>query len=288
LHNFRIAGIEHTPVLQAEATGLMYVSQVCHRDVRSWLVAIKSVSAEMGAGEFTVLDDGSLTKNDHELLRQHVAGLRILPIAGVRREGCPAGGCWERLLTILDLTPTHYVVQVDADLVVRLPLGETVAAAKANRGFILSGEQGAAIVTARRAAEDARRATFDHVQYAAERLLDQLPGSEGLRYVRGCAGFAGFPHGGNRAMAVAFSEFMRQHLGERWNVWGSEQVTSNFLIANSGPDPLVLPWVRFPAFGWQRDVSQAALIHFVGTYRYEGGVYTGISKTAIRQLSTKP
>jgi hypothetical protein len=287
LHNFRIAGIEHTPIVQAQVTGLMYFSQICHRDVRCWLVAIKSVSAVIGPGEFTVLDDGSLTKEDHELLRRHVAGLHILPIAGVPRGGCPAGGCWERLLALLDLTSNYYVVQVDADLVVRLPFGEVAAAVRANRGFILSGEQGVAVTTARQAAANARRTTFDPVQFAAEQLLDQMPGSEGLRYVRGCAGFAGFPRGESRATAVAFSAFMRQHLVERWNVWGSEQVTSNFLIANSGPDPLVLPWVRFPAFGWQRDISQAALIHFVGSYRYEGGVYTRVSKTAIRQLLTK-
>jgi hypothetical protein len=287
LHNFRIAGIEHTPTVHAEATGLMYFSQVCHRDVRCWLVAIKSVSAAIGIGEFTVLDDGSLTEEDRGLLRRHVAGLRVLPIAGVPTDGCPAGGTWERLLALLDLTSNYYVVQVDADLVARLPLGEATAAVHANRGFTLSGEEGVTVTTARQAAENARRNTCDHVQFAAERLLDQMPGAEELRYVRGCSGFAGFPRGENRATAVAFSAFMRQHLGERWSDRGSEQVTSNFSVANSGPDPLVLPWVRFPAFGWQRDINQAALIHFVGTYRYEGGVYTRVSKTAIRRLVAK-
>jgi hypothetical protein len=284
LHNFRIAGIKRTPIVQAQVTGLMYFSQVCHRDVLCWLVAIKSVSAAIGPGEFTVLDDGSLTKEDHELLHRNVAGLRTLTIADVPREGCPAGGCWERLLALLDLTSNYYVVQIDADLVARLPFSEVATAVRANQGFILSGEEGVTVTTARQAAENARRTTFDHVQVAAEQLLDQVPGSDELRYVRGCAGFAGFPRGGSRATAVAFSAFMRRHLGERWNVWGSEQVTSNFLIANSGPDPLVLAWIRFPAFGWQRDISQAALIHFVGTYRYDGGVYTRISKTAIQQL----
>jgi hypothetical protein len=288
LHNFRVAAIEHTPSVQAETTGLMYFSQICHRDLRCWLVAIKSVSAAIGPGEFAVLDDGSLTDEDRELLRRHIAGLRILPIAGVSRDGCPAGGCWERLLALLDLTSDHYVVQVDSDLVARLPIGEAAAAVCANRGFILSGEQGVTVTTAWQAAENVRRTTFNHVQFAAERLLDQMPGAKGLRYVRGCAGFAGFPRGGSRATAVAFSAFMRQNLGERWSVWGSEQVTANFSIANSGPDPMVLPWVRFPAFGWQHDITQAALIHFVGTNRYDGGVYTRVSKTAIQRLLTKP
>jgi hypothetical protein len=287
LHNFRIAGIENTSTVQAQATGLMYFSQLCHRDVRCWLVAIKSISAALGPGEFAVLDDGSLTEEDRDLLCRHVAGLRLLPIAGVPMDGCPAGGTWERLLALLDLTSNYYVVQVDADLVARLPLGEATAAVRANQGFILSGERGVTITTASQAAENARRMTFDHVQFAAERLLDQMPGARGLRYVRGCSGFAGFPRGGSRATVVAFSAFMRQHLGERWTVWGSEQVTSNFSVANSGPDPLVLPWLRYPAFGWERDISQAALIHFVGTHRHEGSVYARVSKTAIQHLLTK-
>ncbi len=287
LHNFRIAGIQHTPSLRAKPTGLMYFSQVCHRDVRCWLVAIKSVSAAIGPGEFAVVDDGSLTEADRELLRRHVEDLLILPLSGVDREGCPAGGCWERLLALLDLNQDYYVVQVDADLVARLPLAEVVAAVGSNRGFILSGEPGVTITTACQAAENARRVTFDHVQFAAERLLEQLPGANTLRYVRGCAGFAGFPRGLGRGAVVAFSAFMQQHLGDRWSRWGSEQVTSNFSVANSGPDPLVLPWVRFPAFGWHRDISHAALIHFVGTYRYESGVYTRVSRTAIKQISTE-
>ena len=270
--------------MTAQSTGLMYFSQICHRDVRSWLVAIKSVSSAIGPGEFAVLDDGSLTEPDRELLRRHISGLSILPITGVATDECPTGGTWERLLAILDLTSDYFVVQVDSDLVARLPLAEATAAVRANRGFILPGEQGVTVTTAVQAAENARRTTFDHVQFAAERRLGQLPGAEGLRYVRGCSGFAGFPRGGNRARAVAFSDFMRQQLRDQWNAWGSEQVTSNFSVANSGPDPLVLPWNRFPAFGWQRDISQAALIHFVGTHRYEGGVYTRVSKKAIQHL----
>ena len=288
MHHHRIAAIERSPQLQAQATGLMYLSQICHRDVRSWLVAIKSVSHAVGPGEFTVLDDGSLTKNDYQLLRRHVEGLRILPNAAVPMEGCPTGGCWERLMAILTLRSNYYVVQVDADLVAKLPLSEVTAAIAANRAFTLSGEQGVAVTTAREAAERARLVKYAHVQVAAEQLLDRIPGSNELRYARGCAGFAGFPRSVSPSTITAFSDFMRRNLGDLWNVWGSEQVASNFLIANSGTDPLLLPWDRFPAFGLSRDISRAALIHFVGSHRYAGGVYTRMSKAAIRRLSVKP
>ncbi|WP_156963746.1 hypothetical protein [Muricoccus aerilatus] len=287
MHHHRIAAIERTPQLQAQATGLMYLSQICHRDVRSWLVAIKSVAQVVGPGEFTVLDDGTLTKNDYKLLRRHVEGLRILPIVAVPMEGVPSGGCWERLMAILGLCSDYYVVQVDADVVVNLPLGEVTAAIAANRAFTLSGEQGAMVTTACEAAEQAKLVSYSHVQIAAEQLLDQMPDAHALRYARGCAGFAGFPRCVSPMTITSFSNFMRQHLGDRWSAWGSEQVASNFLIANSGTDPLILPWHRFPAFGLSRDTSQAALIHFVGCHRYESGVYTRMSKAAIRRLLGK-
>lgn len=273
LHNVRIAGIERTPPLRARATGLMYLSQVCHQHVRCWLVAIKSVSEAVGPGEVTVVDDGSLTESDRTLLCEQVRGLRILSAADIPHSGCPAGNTWERLLALLDLTADRYVVQVDADLVALRALPDVADAVRANRAFILSGDPGVAVTTVGQAAESARRTASDHVQSAAERLLDQLPGAGELRYVRGCAGFAGFPRGGSRTRVVVFSQFMQQSLGQRWNAWGSEQVACNFAIANSRPDPLVLPWELCPAFGWQRDIGQAALVHFIGTYRYEAGVY---------------
>ena len=55
--------------------------------------------------------------------------------------------------------------------------------------------------------------------------------------------FAGFaPSGEGRRIAEAFSREATALLGaERWAQWGSEQVTSNFVIANQ-PDPLLLPY----------------------------------------------
>lgn len=284
LHRLSIAGIEHTAPVCAEATGLVYVSQLCHRDVGNWLVAIKSVIAGTGPGEITVLDDGSLTDADKRLLTHHIAGLNIVPIARVRTDSFPKGGTWERLLLILDLMAERYVVQVDADLLALSPLTEVIAAIRENRGFTLAGEDSAALTSVAAAASQARQSTYDHIQIAAERVMDQMPGAEGLRYVRGCSGFAGFPRGCSREHAVLLSSFMRAKLGQQWNDWGSEQVASNFVIANSDPEPIVLPWLRYPAFNPQQDLSEAALIHFIGPFRYNGGVYRRLSRQIIRTL----
>ena len=284
LHRLGIAAVERTAPVRTETTGLTYVSQICHRDVRSWLLAIKSIIAGVGPGEITALDDGSLTDADTRLLTGHLPGLKIVPVTNVRTDGFPKGGTWERLLLILDLTAERYVIQVDADLLARSPLAEITAAIRGNRGFTLAGEASAALTSVAAAAARARQSTFDHVQLAAERVLDQMPGAEGLRYVRGCSGFAGFPRGSSRDVVAILSAFMTAQLGKRWSAWGSEQVASNFMVSNSGPDPIVLPWRRYPAFGPQQDVSDAVLIHFIGSFRHDGGVYRRLSREIIRTL----
>ena len=283
LHDFRVAGIERTPPLPARPTGIMYAGMTSHRDTRSWLVAVKSIAASVGAGEFTVIDDGSLTARDRDLLARHLPGLRVVSLRDVATDGFPRGGCWERLLTILDLSRDFYVLQVDADLVARMPLTEVAAAVQANRAFTLAGERTSQLMSLADSSEQARRVNDSHVQIAAEQLLFEFPGGGGLRYVRGCAGFAGFPKGCNRALVAPFSQFMQSRLGERWQQWGTEQIASNFVIANTN-DPVVLPWDRYPAFGLEPDVSRAALVHFIGFNRYGDGVFTHASRAAIKRL----
>lgn len=268
-HNFLIRGIARTAPLVARPSGPLFLGMTCHRDVLSWLVALKSIVGFIGSGEFIAIDDGTLTDADIGLLNAHLPGLRRIPISSVQTHGCPRGGAWERLHAILDLTGERYVVQVDGDLVALGPLDEVAAAVRANRAFTLSGDPGTPLRSVAAASEAARQQTYDHLQHAAERLLVELPGAAGLRYVRGCAGFAGFPKGAVREPVTMLSSFMDARLGARWQTWGSEQVTSNFLIANQD-DPLVLPWERYPAFfGAGQNLSAAVLIHFLGGQRYQ-------------------
>jgi hypothetical protein len=282
-HNRRIGGVERTRPLAATRSGLMYLSMVCHRDARACLVALKSVAAQLGAGSYTLIDDGTLTARDRDLLARHL-GARLLRAGDIDTEGCPRGGTWERLLTALDLTRGDYVVQVDADVVALGPLPEVAAAVAANTAFTLGGEATARLTSAADAAASAMRAGHDHVQWDAERLLADLPGGGGLRYVRGCSGFAGFPRGlDGRARACALSGFMRSRLGRRWCDWGSEQVASNFVVANSG-DPLLLPWPRYAGHDGGPVPADAALVHFMGVRRYAGGAFTAASRRAIASL----
>lgn len=256
-----------------------------------YLVAAKSFQARLGRGRFAILDDGTLTAADKAVLAHHLGNPPITPIASVETGPCPRGGTWERLLTILDLRQDNYVIQLDSDIVVLDAVPDVLAAIAAGQSFTLRGEAGAELLPltgisdwARTRGETGRL----HVQSSIELAMEQvrIPGRDSLRYVRGCSGFAGFAPGGEgRALAEAFSQEAERLLGAaHWAEWGSEQVTSNFVIANE-PQPLLLPYDRYLNF-WNEPLSKAAaVVHFIGTFRYHRGAYLRAARQAIAALN---
>ena len=280
-----------TPPAPVRDDGVVIFSMIGTKVLLPYLVAAKSFQAQLGRGRFAILDDGSLTEADKAVLAHHLCNPTITPIASVDTGSCPRGGTWERLLTILDLRRCDYVIQLDSDIVTLGPVPEVATAIEAGRSFTLRGEASAQILPLRTIAEraDRQRGTSrPHVQSAIEQALDQvaIPGRPDLRYVRGCSGFAGFARGDEgRGLAEAFSLEATRLLGaDHWAEWGSEQVTSNFVVANE-PDALLLPYDRYRNF-WNDPVSASAgLIHFIGTYRYHRGTYLAAARRAIAALN---
>ena len=86
---------------------------VSHRDLLMYLVAIRSLYAQIGEGTITIIDDGSLTVRDIELLRSSLGEPKVIGLSQVDVGPCPSGGFWERLLHILDLSTDRYVIQVE-------------------------------------------------------------------------------------------------------------------------------------------------------------------------------
>jgi hypothetical protein len=125
----------------------------------------------------------------------------------------------------------------------------------------------------------------NHIQDVAERNLDRLPAAASLKYVRGCSGFAGFAKGrASLDLATHFSSQMFALMGERWREWGSEQIASNYVVANSAG--VVLPQPDYLSF--QNDLSTdcSKFLHFIGPYRYEAGAYTRLSRTFIDTMAS--
>ena len=285
------AVLDTPPVVPVE-DGLVLFSMIGTRVLLPYLVAIKSLHARLKRGRIMILDDGTLTPADRDILAAQLGNPWIISIHDVDTGPCPRGGTWERLLTILDLRATDYVIQLDSDTVTLGDIPDIADAIAANRSFTLRGDPDSELKPFTKVAEqlsddDYLHNPAAHVQGAIECVLDRvsLPMLASPQYVRGCSGFAGFARAeGGRALAEAFSCEAARLLGdERWARWGSEQVTSNFVIANE-PDALLLPYDHYINF-WNEGVpSDVRFVHFIGSCRYLGNIYIDATRTAIAQL----
>lgn len=275
-----LRGVANTPPLRMDAEGPVFLSMLCHRDLHMYLASFKSAYRQMGGGRAVIVDDGSLTSEDKAILQHHIPRLSFIDIAAVELGPCPAGGTWERLLSVIDVSRDDYVIQLDADCLTIGPWTEIVEAYRANRAFTLAGEATSKRTTAKAAAA---RAPHPHVQAAAEMALGEMPDADTVRYVRGCSGFTGYPRGGvTRQQLYDFSDFMKSKLGPRWTEWGTEQFSSNFLLGNVD-DLLILPWSKYCSYTGAPSDS-VVFYHFIGTYRYTGGLYPRLAKQVIRAL----
>lgn len=296
-HRRIIAGVLDTPGIVPRDDGLVLFSMIGGSVVVPYLVAIKSLHARLRRGRVVLMDDGSLTARDRDLLRRHLGDPAILPIGAVDVGACPRGGTWERLLTILDLRARDYVIQLDSDTVTVGAVPEVLAAIDANRSFTILGEADEDPCVLPFAEFSAKRwpkgpppfeIATSHVQGAIEASMIGLTvsGMTAPRYVRGCSGFTGFARGdAGRGAAYAFSAAATAALGAaKWSDWGSEQVTSNFVIANE-PDPLLLPYDRYLNYWNEPPPADARFVHFIGTHRYANRAYANASQTVIGALA---
>ena len=284
LHDWRCQEILKTAPLHTSDNGVKILSMVCHRDMIMYLVAAKSFHHKLGFGSFVIIDDGSLTKNDREILSRHLGLPQIIHKDVISTLDCPKGGTWERLLKILDLTFSSYVIQLDADTLTLGRMAAVIRCAQDNVSFTLGTKEGQFFVSTAEAAATANKAPGTHVQDVAERNLRQLTSSKPLKYVRGCSGFAGFAKGSaSLELAVEFSKRMTTLLGARWNEWGSEQVTSNYVVANS-LNARVLPYPAYCCYRTDSNPKGAEFLHFIGSARYERGVYSRLSQSVIKTL----
>lgn len=286
-----------TPPIVPTKDPVLIFSMIGTRVLLPYLVAVKSFHARLGIGRVAILDDGSLTAADRAVLAHHLANPPILPIDAVKTGACPTGGTWERLLTLLDMTADNYVVQLDSDTVTIGDVPEVNGAIAANRSFTLLGdalteERGVLSLTDFMAAYHPGGSGIDlagsaHVIASIEGHWDRYPDPACHRYVRGSSGFAGFPRGGlpSRARAEVFSRKAESIVGRlKWCRWGSEQVASNFLVANS-EDPVLLPYSRYSNYWNEPTGPDDRFLHFVGTHRYSTSEYIRHTERAISALS---
>ncbi len=283
--NLRSAKIFDTPPIVCNAnSSVVVVSQLHHPDLTMYLLAAKSFARFVRPRRFVIVDDGLLPE-DRNILTAHLGAVSFVVSSEVELHACPAGGCWERILTLSHENQHHYVIQLDADTLTVSEPTEVLQCLAENRTFTLGTSTGRQVIGFIEASRFAHETPHAHVQNHAERALEKFPGHEQLKYVRGCAGFAGFASGQLPMECITqFSKEMSQLIGnEKWREWGTEQVTSNYMAANA-PNALVLPVERYPFWRPDVDIGKAALVHFFGTFRFSKGMYIRQSVRVIRSL----
>ena len=278
--------VRNTRPLELYGDSPIFLSMVSRQDLNAYLLAIKSLYRGVGQGRVVVINERSfvnqhsLNSEDMAILNYHVPGIEVIDLAGISTGCCPRGGTWERLVKIVELSADNYVIQADADTLVSKPISEVVQCWRENRSFLMGTRFGQQISTAAETAGMVRAWIKEHgwgflpLCVIAEASLDQLAGAAHLPYVHASSGFAGFARG---AFALAdlecFSENMIKLLGtDRWNEWGSEQISSNYMLANA-PGAAVLPVPKYSCFEPHVNPADAAVLHFIGQYRYYKGIY---------------
>lgn len=287
--DFNCRSLLHTPPITLTDDSLALVSMICHGEVLMYLLAAKSFCRRLGrVPRVVLLDDGSLTKSDYATILSHIPQATIVPISDVPPARCPKGSCWERLLLISDLVQESFVVQLDSDTLTVHSIPEVEEHIAANRSFTLLGDRSYPEIEPM--AEACQRSKDNQsvmVQAVCERSFDQLPEAASLKYVRGNAGFNGFAKGSiTREKVEWFSDLMRRIAKGTWDEWGSEQLTSNLLIANA-PAATALPSPKYVSYWAHTDVpyENSAFLHFIGPYRFANGFYIKTAKQVIATLS---
>jgi len=288
--NRTCSGIYGTPPVNQGDGGFAIATMLQHVDVVQYLVAIKTFCHFVATpSQVHIVNDGSLTAEDIRQLKHHVPGVHIEHIGQIDTGSCPTGSCWERLKYVVDLSQSIYVVQMDADTFCRTELPEVNQAIKNNRSFLLGTDMGHAPVPTHQASEFAASLPLSHVQLHSEIELKNLDG-EDLKYMRACAGFAGFAKGAVNWQSVEHfsSQMEKLVIDERWswNTWGTEQVTSNFALANT-PDPVALNEPDYLNYFGRAESQGARFFHFLGESRFQNDFYRQLALGFIRDLHTE-
>lgn len=281
---FVVKTMQRTPLLMTSPGGPVLLSMVHHRDVLSYLLAAKSFARFVVPAKVVIVADPSITAADREMLRRHIPDVCFRNAEEFHCLELPKGGTWERLTAIAEYVQENFVIQLDADTVATKPMPEVEQAIQENHAFLLGTEDVQYIQPGAEVAKGAkaRLGGNDHVQLVAESVLDSLSDKIDYKYVRACSGFAGFPKGGfNKEHLIQIAREMGVLLGARWSEWGTEQFSSNLVLASMERAKL-LPHPKYCAP--HRADAGTAFRHFIGYVRHTTPLYAELAGRVAAEL----
>ena len=275
-----------TPPIAYQEAPLTIVSMVLESDVQAYILAVKALYRRLGRGKIAALIDNDLPLQKRDLIRHHLGPVEFHILEELPTGRCQRGGTWERVFFCVSRSLNEYVIQIDGDVLCFGPIEEVVQCVHENRAFTVS--EGLPIRPLAEWAKQGRAQKSDNIVQAFEVRAREFQDADKWLYVRGSSGFAGFAKG---AVSIEFLETFHDYglkvHGERWKEWGTEQLGSNFSVANS-PGSVALPYPKYATFEpeyatFQKQgiTDEMSLLHFIGSFRFDRGVYAQLANKEI-------
>ncbi len=273
------------PLQTDSAANFSVLSMLCKRDLYQYLVAINSLFQYAVPKQVIIVNDGSLGNAEISKIINACPAAKIVPIEDFRIDGLPRGGCWERIVAVSEFSKQEYIVQMDADTLFMSRPDEMINAIAQSRSFALPTESGTEVKNAAECIDFAvkrKQEGVSHIQIDAEASLGIMGDVQTIKYIRACAGFAGYAPG-----ALTLEKLLKVSTGfqslfkERWNDWGTEQFTSNFILANDS-SVYVLPIEKYDSV--DKFKPELSFVHFIGCFRFDKGIYVRESCKIIKKI----
>lgn len=280
-----------TAPIQYKDAPLSIVSMVEGKDVQMYIIAVKALYRRLGRGKIVAIVDSDMPPKARELIREHLGPVEFVLLDSIDTGTCQKGGTWERVLFCVDRSKTDYVIQIDADVLCFGPIEEVLECVEQNRAFTIGENMPVQPLTGW--VEKGIERAQDHIVTAFEVKAREFPNADKWLYVRGSSGFAGFAKGGiTREVLEEFHAGGAKVHGSRWTEWGTEQIASNFAVANS-PNGVPLSYPRYATFepeyaSFQKKgiTADMSVLHFIGIFRFDLGVFPRLARAEIEAMAT--
>jgi hypothetical protein len=279
-----IRGILDTPPLRLVQAPWTIVSMVGETDVHMYILAIKSFYSKLGSGKVIAIVSKKMSEKEIDKLKHHIIGIEFQIIEEIDVGTFQRGGCWERLVYILDRARQEFVIQLDSDTIT---IGDNIDEIKeridANASFAyVDGNR--PIISLSAVSAEAKISKSNYVGLVLERSFENWSNADRLRYCRGSAAIAGFARGTEGvAVLKEFHSNMMASLGQRHQEWGTEQCASNFVIANASTVSM-LPFPEYSTYPGLETDKNVKMFHMLGSVRYADGYYAKKGKKIITEM----
>lgn len=275
-----------TPPIECGSGPVTVVSMVAGYDVQMYILAIKALARRLGRIKVVAIVASDVSNKSRQLIRKHLGPVEFVDIEKLDTGKCQRGGTWERLLYCVDRSASEYVIQMDCDVLCVGPIPEVLQCVQENRAFTLA--DGIPKKPLSEWVQDGIDRNSDNIVHNFEKRVREFPDADNWLYVRGSSGFAGFAKGAmSRSFVEDFHERAQRVFGARWKEWGTEQVASNFTIANS-PGSFPLPKPKYLSFENHQIPDEISLLHFLGYYRFNQGVFVRFANREVDALLETP